>query len=187
MIRLLPLALAMSGPAFAESLYRGGTFPALAADRQAGEIGDVITIVIAENRRAINSAELNSRRRSDLTGSAAIGSVDEDATFALGGGFTGVAQARRQEQLAATISATVSAVLPNGDLVIAGDHRLMINGERTRVRVRGRVRPADIGSGNSVLSSRIADAEIDYDGKGFVSRGAKPGLIGRLLAILGLV
>ena len=52
--------------------------------------------------------------------------------------------------------------------------------------MRGRIRPADITSDNSVLSSRIADAQINYDGKGFVSRSAKPGVINRVFSFLGL-
>ncbi|MEO7680134.1 MAG: flagellar basal body L-ring protein FlgH, partial [Sphingomonas sp.] len=52
--------------------------------------------------------------------------------------------------------------------------------------VRGRVRAADIGADNRVLSSRIADAQIDYDGKGFVSRSAKPGILNRVFRFLGL-
>jgi flagellar L-ring protein precursor FlgH len=61
-----------------------------------------------------------------------------------------------------------------------------VNGEETTIRVRGRVRPADISRGNQVLSTRIADAQIDYDGRGFVSRNARPGLVHRLFSLLGL-
>jgi flagellar L-ring protein precursor FlgH len=82
---------------------------------------------------------------------------------------------------------TVQAVLPNGDLVVGGDQWLDINGERTRVGVRGRVRTADIAADNSVISNRIADAQIDYGGRGFVSRSAKPGIITRIFRFLGLV
>jgi len=54
------------------------------------------------------------------------------------------------------------------------------------IGVRGRIRPYDISAENAVLSSRIADAQIDYDGKGFVSRSAKPGLLNRIFSFLGL-
>jgi flagellar L-ring protein precursor FlgH len=48
------------------------------------------------------------------------------------------------------------------------------------------VRSADIRADNTILSNRIADAQIDYDGRGFVSRSAKPGLINRIFSFLGL-
>ena len=53
--------------------------------------------------------------------------------------------------------------------------------------VRGRVRPDDINGQNAVLSSRIADANIEYDGKGFASRGAKPGIVTQIFSWLGLL
>ena len=81
----------------------------------------------------------------------------------------------------------IVAVLPNGDLEIAGAQRLNINRERTVIRVRGRVRPTDISADNMVLSSRIADASIDYDGAGFVTRSGRPGLVTRIFNFLGLM
>ena len=92
----------------------------------------------------------------------------------------------RSEQFVAQMSATVVERLANGDLVIEGRQHLLINGENTVIGVRGRIRPQDVTADNAVLSSRIADARIDYDGKGFVSKGAKPGLINRILGFLGI-
>jgi flagellar L-ring protein precursor FlgH len=61
-----------------------------------------------------------------------------------------------------------------------------VNGETSNIGVRGRVRPADISSDNQVVSTRVADAQIDYDGHGFVSRSSKPGVINRVFRFLGL-
>ena len=84
------------------------------------------------------------------------------------------------------MTASVTRILPNGDMEIGGLQRLGINGEATLVEVRGRIRPQDIDGDNCVPSNRIADAQINYNGKGFVSRSAKPGLIQRLFGLLGL-
>jgi len=48
------------------------------------------------------------------------------------------------------------------------------------------VRPRDIGENNTVLSSRIGDADIKFDGKGFVERQSRPGWIAWLLSFVGL-
>ncbi len=88
--------------------------------------------------------------------------------------------------MAAQLSVTVREVLANGDYLIEGEQRLDVNGERTLIRVRGRIRTADIRGDNSVLSGRIADAQINYDGKGYVSRSARPGLVNRIFSLLGL-
>jgi flagellar L-ring protein precursor FlgH len=113
--------------------------------------------------------------------------VDESGQLNFGGGFTGRGEMRRSERLVAQLSVAIEEVLPNGDYRIVGRQQLNVNGESTVIGVRGRIRPSDIASDNSILSSRIADAQIDYDGKGFVSRGAKPGLITRLFNLLGLL
>ena len=91
----------------------------------------------------------------------------------------------RSGGMVAQISVTVESVLPNGDLKVAGEQQLNINGDKTNIRIRGRVRQADI-SNNAVLSNRLADAMIDYDGTGFVTNSAKPGLVARIFNWLGL-
>ena len=146
----------------------------------------MLTIFISQSSRAATTAQQSSRKRSDLRGGVAVAGVNETADLSLGGGYTGTGEARRSDQLVATITVGVTEVLPNGDLVVSGRHNLLVNGERTLIAVRGQVRVADILSGNTVPSSRIAQAAIDYDGQGFVSRSAKPGLVNRILSFLGL-
>jgi len=80
----------------------------------------------------------------------------------------------------------VESVLPNGDFQVAGQQTLVISGERTFIRLRGRVRRADISSGNAIVSTRLADAQIDYDGSGYVSRSGRPGPATRIFSWLGL-
>jgi len=179
------LALA-AVPAKAENLYDRSNWSALSSDRRAAAAGDALTIVIFQAAEASNSAQNASRRSTNIGGSISAGSLDERAELDFGGAYTGRGEVRRSERLIAQITATVESVLPNGDLVVVGEQWMRVNGERTRIAVRGRVRTADITSENSVLSSRIADAQIDYDGRGFVSRSARPGLINRIFSFLGL-
>ena len=89
--------------------------------------------------------------------------------------------------MVAQLSATVTQIYPNGDLQITGWQRLKINGEMTNIKVSGRVRRDDINGQNAVLSSRIADANIEYDGKGFATRSAKPGIVTKIFSWLGLL
>ena len=78
-------------------------------------------------------------------------------------------------------------MLPNGDLRVAGDQTISINGEAAHIAIRGRVRRVDITSENVVLSTRLADVLIDYNGSGFVSRQAAPGPIARIFNWLGVL
>ena len=179
-------SLAAAG-ASGEDLFKHDRWPALASDRSAQGVGDILTVLVLESATGVHSAESSTRRDSSVSGRVSGGPVDESASLGLGGQFKGSAQTERTGRLVAQISVTVDEVYPNGDLAVSGTHLLTINRERTRIRLRGRVRRADIASGNTVLSSRLAGAEIDYDGSGFVSRSARPGLIQRIFGFLGLM
>lgn len=185
------LAVAIIGstiatPAAAENLYKGGAFPAIASDIKAAAVGDAVTIVIFENASASNRVTNRSSKQTQLGGGLSVGSIDERGSLDFGGGFTGTGEVSRSEQLVARITAQVTGMAPNGDMMIEGQHDMRINGENRNIRIRGRIRAVDIMSDNSVISSRIADAQINFDGKGFVSRSAKPGLLNRIFSFLGI-
>lgn len=174
-------------PAHAENLFVTDGWPALASDRSARQVGDVITVVIYEQSSAANAAQTGSRKDNAVRGAISGGSLSESGAISFGGTYTGRAETTRSGRMIAQISVVVEDTLPNGDFVIGGLQQLYINGELTDISVRGQVRMADLTSDNRVLSSRIANAQINYKGEGFVSRGAKPGLITRIFSFLGLV
>jgi len=182
------LALAVLGatPLAAEQLYRGDGWPAVASDRKATSVGDAVTVVILEATRASSRLENNSSRKSQTGGGLQAGGIDESVSLSFGGSYNGRGEVVRAEQFVAQMTAMVVDRTANGDLLIEGRQHLLINGEKTTIGVRGRIRPQDIDADNLVPSSRIADAQIDYDGKGFVSRSAKPGLLSRLFSFLGI-
>lgn len=181
------MLLGLASGAQADNLYRDPNWSSMAADRRASAIGDILTVNIVQAAEATDTAQNSSRKSTDLSGSIAIANIQEGGDLKFGGGYSGRGEVRRSQRFVTQMSVTIRDMLPNGDLVIEGEQWLRINGERTRVAVRGRVRTADIAVDNSVLSGRIADAQIDYDGKGFVSRSAKPGLISRIFGFLGLI
>lgn len=185
MISTLCLMVVVGGSA-AQELYQGGNWAAMAADRRATQIGDTITVIVHQVAEASNTTQNSTRKSTDTGGNLRAGGIDEGGAFSFGGGYSGRGEARRSERLLAQLSVAIEQILPNGDYRIVGRQQLRVNGETTTIAVRGRIRAADITAENAILSSRIADAEIDYDGKGFVSRSAKPGLLNRLFSLLGL-
>ena len=172
--------------AAADQLYGGGRWASVAADNKAQGVGDVVLVLIFEAASAANRVRNRSSKETALSGELGIGSIDEDAGLRLRGGYTGNGEVERSDRLAATMTAQVVEVLPNGDLLIEGRQEIAVNGEERVVAVRGQVRPLDISADNTIVSSRLANARIDYDGKGFVSRSAKPGIINRIFSFLGL-
>ncbi len=187
----IALALAavflMPAEAGANDLFNANSFSSLASDRNARRVGDIITVVIDENATATNTAVSNLSKNSNLNGQISGGpTFSEAGNLNLADTSNNSGTTRRSGTMLAEISATVDDVLPNGDLHVVGSQVLNINGERTNIRVKGRVRLADISGSNAVLSSDLADAAIDYDGSGFVSNSAQPGIITRVLNWLGL-
>lgn len=189
----LPLLAALAVPAAADDIYRGGNWPALAADRKASQPGDLITILVMANNTASNTVTQGSRKNTAISGDVSGGKGTASNDFAhsgslgFGGQYSGQGTNTRADRMAAQLSATVTQILPNGDLVVSGWQTLAISGERTNIRVEGRVRPQDIDTNNAVPSSRLAEARIEYDGKGYTSRSAKPGVITRIFNLLGIL
>jgi flagellar L-ring protein precursor FlgH len=169
-----------------------GNWASLAGDRSAHGIGDVLTVVIYENSSATNSAENTANKSSSFQGAfsagnpATGGGINAAASLGLAHTSDNMGATARAGQMVAQISVVVDKVFPNGDLHVAGAQALKINGEKTNIRVEGRIRQADITAANAVLSSSLAEAHIDYDGAGFVSASSEPGLITRALNWLDL-
>jgi len=181
-------ALTLSaGTGAAADLFARGNWPALASDRPAERVGDSLTVVIDQTSVASNSAQNGSTKSTNVSGQVSTSKSRGSAQLALSGDFAGSGQSGRSDKVLAQISVVVDGVLPNGDLHVSGDQALNINGEHVKIRIKGRVRRADITTYNTVQSTSLADAVIDYDGTGFTSRSAKPGLVARLFNWLGVL
>jgi flagellar L-ring protein precursor FlgH len=93
--------------------------------------------------------------------------------------FDAEAGTGRSERLTATVPVMVKKVLPNGNLFVEGHRVILVNNEEHHFYVSGVARPYDIDESNSVPSSRLADAEIEFTGRGVLSEGQKPGPVAR--------
>jgi flagellar L-ring protein precursor FlgH len=186
--RYLTSARAMSASPNANINWMVG----LSADRRARGLNDLVTIHVVENLQASGTADAALNKSS--SGSAGVphlfgvesklpsavdpanlAGVSADTKFK-GGGVT-----TRTGQLTATMTARVTEVLPNGDLVLEGAREIEINGDRQIVVLTGVARPSDIGKDNDVLSTNIGQLRIRYFGKGLMKDNLKPGILIRIL------
>lgn len=190
MVCFLPVIGALlAGPALpaqAENLFNAERYRPLAADERAFRIGDVVTLIVYQSAEARNLASNTSGRDTQAGASFQTDVRGESADIRFGGSFAGRGEVRRGGSILAQISARIVEVLPNGDVRIEGEQTVYVNGEETLIGVRGVARLADIGSDNTLPSGRLAEAEIRYDGSGFATDSARPGLVNRFLRILGV-
>lgn len=171
----------------AESLYRPDHYRALTADSKAYRVGDVLTVQVMENASATTNADTTTRRGNDLDASLTLSrNPTISGGIALHGDFDGGGRTQRAGRLLASLSVTVREILPNGDLRVSGEQELLINDEQQKISLEGRVRPRDISDGNVVLSSRLADARINYIGEGDLTERQRRGWWRKLLDWLGL-
>lgn len=179
-------------PPMEGSLFTPGREGSLYSDFRARNVGDVVTILIAENLKAANDAATQTQKDSTanlgLTGILGL-IFSKNSTVtpanAIGGSatdkYTGNGKSSRNASFTGTISARVAQVMPDGSLLIEGSRELKINNETQYLILSGIVRPKDLAPDNSVSSTRIADARIEYTGGGVLSDKQGPGWLVRLL------
>lgn len=169
------------------SMYDERTYHALIADQKAFKVGDALTISIQESSTASSSVDAKANRNSDLGVTGHISTQQQrGVTAGVTSSSDGGGQVVRSGQVTAQITVTVTDLLPNGELMVNGQQEVDLNGEAQIISVSGRVRPRDISDGNSVLSSRLADARITYTGKGYIADKSQPSILSRLTNWLGL-
>jgi len=167
----------------------------LFADQRAARVGDIVTINVVEDANAERGAltDLTRNANASLQISAFLGLVrllesTIDPANLLSGGqgsdFIGRGSTSRTEHVRATVPAIVKQVLPNGNLFIEGHRVILVNDEEHHFYVSGLVRPFDIAEDNSIDSGRIADAEIEFTGRGIISEKQRPGWLQRGLDLI---
>lgn len=184
----LPLSAEPDARVDRASTWSGGQH-SLLGDRRAMRRGDILTVVIEiddeasiSNRtsRSRNGAEtlkiphlfgLPQRIDEDLPDGASMG---EAVSLNSSGSSGGDGTVRRQEELTLRIAATVTNVLPNGVLEIAGTQEVRVNFELRELMVQGYVRPADISRRNEITYDKIASARISYGGRGQITDVQQP-------------
>lgn len=169
-------------------------FSDLAADQRARRVDDIVTIVVQESASAVSSGATQTSRKSSAQNSitALAGLTKATGPWAnlanLGGQTTldGQGTTSRTTTLTTTVSARVTHVLRNGNLVLEGSKNVGINSENQIITVRGVIRPIDLDTTNTVLSARLAQMEIQVNGKGVVADAVhRPNFLYRML--LGLL
>jgi flagellar L-ring protein precursor FlgH len=161
----------------------------LFTDQTIAHVGDILTVSIAINDKAVvgNSSD----RKTTANGTFGFDWMFNQPTNTAGGGngtpgswkhdfnstssSNGTGDINRSEQINLSVPAVVTAVLPNGNLVIKGSQEVRVNFELRQLTIAGIVRPFDISRDNVVAYDRIAEARISYGGRGRITEAQQPG------------
>lgn len=158
-------------------------------DRRPRNVGDTLTILLQENVSASKSSSSSANRN----GSAGVGLTalpkamkgwlgDGRADFEAEGrsDFNGKGGAAARNTFTGTITVTVKDLLPNGNLMVVGEKQIAINQGTEFIRFSGVVNPRTITGANTVPSTQVSDARIEYVGNGYINEAQNMGWLQRL-------
>ncbi|MCL1120090.1 MULTISPECIES: flagellar basal body L-ring protein FlgH [Shewanella] len=165
------------------SIYQDSQAASLYSDIRAHKVGDIITIVLKEATQAKKSAGNQIKKGSDMSldpiyaggSNVSIGGVPLDLRYKDSMNTKRESDADQSNSLDGSISANVMQVLNNGNLVVRGEKWISINNGDEFIRVTGIVRSQDIKPDNTIDSTRMANARIQYSGTGTFADAQKVG------------
>lgn len=168
--------------------------PSLFEDLRASRIGDILTVVIDEKQKGTGDAQTSLSDESSMDAGmskffglmtalvTAYPDIESEKLMSVlsSSDFEGDGSTSRSSQLEGRIAVRVKKVLPNGDLFVEGHKVILINAEELHFYVSGAIRQSDVRPDNSVSSSLIADAQVEFSGRGVISDKQSPGWLQQL-------
>jgi flagellar L-ring protein precursor FlgH len=158
-------------------------------DQRATNVGDILTVMIDIDDEAEleNETERSRTADEDVALNSALG-LESQLSKVLPEGIvpadlvdanstsrsSGSGSTEREEQVALKMAATVTQILPNGNMVIQGRQEVRVNFEKRILELAGVIRPEDITTDNTISHEKIAEARISYGGKGQITDLQQP-------------
>ena len=172
----------------ADSIYQMESAWLLLEDIKPRRVGDMLTATLAEKTDAKKSADTDTKKTSDNTITALnfLGAPVTyndrqllDTQLKSEYDFSGEAGSSQSNSLTGSVTVTVVEVLANGNLVVQGEKWININQGEEYIRLRGIVRPSDISPDNTIASTRVANAQIQYSGEGSLANSNDQGWLAK--------
>jgi flagellar L-ring protein precursor FlgH len=151
------------------------------------EVGDILYIIVNESTDVDNHESRSLKKDSktgtsfDVSGKSDGGFADQEASASLDANtetdreFDGDAQFTSEQGFTDRITVTVRELLPNGNVLVAGERRVMVDGDERALLISGLVRRQDVKPDGTISSRMVANLRMRYPGRGenqaFVRQG----------------
>jgi len=159
-------------------------------DHRVWQVGDIVTVQIVQQATATKNVSQNLGRNDSVNStlnnlfglpttfghSSVATKFNPNISYTSANSLQGSGATQQSDTFTTTVSAMVQRIRPNGDLIIAGNDQMQLVGGKEYIRIAGVVRPEDM-SGNVVLSTRIAEAHIEFSGDGETYLSPKMGFL----------
>lgn len=159
----------VAAPVANGSIFQAASYRPMFEDRRARLVGDTLVIVINERTSAGKSAASASSKNGSVAAAA-------PSIFGLAPGITSRLSAAGESEIsyddknsgsssnnfAGTLAVTVIDVLPNGNLLVSGEKQVALDKGSEFIRFSGVVNPTTVTGNNTVSSTQVADARIEY-------------------------
>jgi len=170
------------------AIFSAASYSPLYSGTRAHAVGDMVTIMLMESTTAAKTVGSKSQKAggASLTPpKAGPLAVNPDALSASSNStFNGQGNASQTSTLSSTLSVTIAEVRPNGTALVRGEKRMLLSQGDEWIQLSGIIRLDDIDQDNTIPSTRVADAHIEYSGKGALQRASKQGWLGRFFNII---
>lgn len=169
----------------AASLWTSRSRP-LIADHIASRPGDLLTILVVEKSRTSHQAAHETEKKLSATARPGGGILGffPDLSVSAERATSGSGSTTQSTSLVDRISGVVTGISPQGHLQIRATRRVRLNRDELSLTITGVVRQADISPDNMVLSTQIAECQMEWSGHGSIPEKQRVGLLSRLLSLL---
>lgn len=174
-----------------DSIYQSGSAWLLLEDIRARHVGDMLTVTLQEKTDAAKKADTAIGKTTDnsITAPTIIGNPVTVAgneilnnSMSSDHSFDGAGESSQSNTLTGSVTVMVVNVLANGNLEVQGEKWININQGEEYLRLRGIVRPSDISPDNTIASTRVANAEIQYSGDSVLAESNEPGWLSKFFS-----
>lgn len=173
-------------PAPNGSIYQAGVSRTLFEDRRARYVGDTLTITITETTSASTASNTKASRSGSISASVPTvsglpGKSLQGLELSASSDIThdGKGDAAAKNAFTGSITVTVIEVLANGNLLVSGEKQVSVGAGTEYIRLSGVVNPYFINAANTISSTNVADARIEYKESGVISEAQVMGWLAR--------